>query len=57
MTKDVETKLSFFSLNKLGEIIKGHKNILPSFLKKNEVYKIFCKDYHCDDMLTKQADN
>lgn len=43
---DLDARLSFFSLNKLREIIKVHKDHLPIHSNKNVVYKIFCKD--CD---------
>jgi len=46
ITKDLDTKISYFSLNKLGSIIRGHKDILPNMSQKNVVYKILCKD--CD---------
>ena len=44
--KNLNTRLAFFSLNKLGRIIRVQKDALPSNLKKNVVYKIVCKD--CD---------
>jgi len=37
---------SYFSLNKLEYIIKGHKDALPMFCAKNVVYNISCND--CD---------
>jgi hypothetical protein len=46
ITKNLNVRLAFFSLNKLGRIIRVQKDALPSNLKKNVVYKIVCKD--CD---------
>jgi len=44
--KNLNVKLSFYSLNKLDRIIKAQKDRLPDYSKKNVVYKISCKD--CD---------
>ena len=44
--KNINVKLSFFSLNKLNKFIKVQKDILSKFSNKNVVYKIPCKD--CD---------
>jgi len=52
----INTKLAFFSLNKLGRIIKAQKDPLPMKCNKNVVYKISCKN--CDaTMLNKQRGN
>jgi len=45
-TKDLNVNLSYFSLNKLGYIIKEHKDILPNLSQKNVIYKLSCRD--CD---------
>jgi len=42
----LKSKLAFFSLNKLGRIIKAQKDTLPTDCNKNVVYKLSCKD--CD---------
>jgi len=42
----LKAKLVFFSLNKLGRITKGQKDILPTKCNKNIVYKLSCKN--CD---------
>ncbi|KYN13623.1 hypothetical protein ALC57_14185 [Trachymyrmex cornetzi] len=39
-------RVSFFSLNKLNQFIKVHKDPLNNELKRNVVYKINCRD--CD---------
>jgi len=44
--RGLDTRLSFYNLNKLGEIIKAHKDILPKLSNKNVVYKLCCKN--CD---------
>jgi len=41
ITKDFKANLAFFSLNKLGYIVK---DILPKSSQKNVVYKLSCKD-------------
>jgi len=33
-------------MNKLGRIIKAHKDFLPKTTKKNVLYKHNCKDYN-----------
>lgn len=43
---EIWMRLAFFNLNKLGGIIRAHKDILPNNSKKNVVYQIVCKD--CD---------
>jgi len=42
--KNLNIKLFFYnlSLNKLEEIIKAQKDLLPNYSKKNVVYKISC---------------
>jgi len=42
--KDLDTRISYYSLNKLGSIIKRHKDILPNTSKMNVVYKLNCVD-------------
>ncbi|XP_011858857.1 PREDICTED: uncharacterized protein LOC105556380 [Vollenhovia emeryi] len=44
--QDLNTSLSFTSMNKLSCVIKAYKDPLPKIAKKNVVYKISCKD--CD---------
>jgi len=44
LTKDLDTKISYYSLNKLNTIIKGHKDELPNMSKRNVVYKLACKN-------------
>jgi len=39
----LDTRLSFYNLNKLGGIIKAHKDILPKLSNKDVVYKLCCK--------------
>jgi len=39
ISKTYNTKLAFTSLNKLNNLIKGHKNILPREKRKNVVIK------------------
>jgi len=46
VTKDLDTKTSYYSLNKLGTIIKGQKDSIPKSLQTNLVYKLSCRD--CD---------
>jgi len=46
VTDDLDAKTSYFSLNKLGNIIKGQKDNIPKLLQTNLVYKLACKD--CD---------
>jgi len=41
----IKSKLVFFSLNKLGKIIKAQKDILSPGFNKNIIYKFSCKDY------------
>jgi len=41
--KDMEARISY-STNKLGTIIKGHKDSLPNSSQMNVVYKLNCKD-------------
>jgi len=49
----LKTKLAFFSLNKLGRIIKVQKDILPIKCNKNIVYKLSCKN--CDAIYVGQT--
>jgi len=44
--RDLNARLSFYSLNKLGGIVKAHKDILLKLSNKNVVYKLCCKN--CD---------
>jgi len=44
--RGLDTRLSFYNLNKFGGIIKAHKDILPKLLNKDVVYKLCCKN--CD---------
>jgi len=45
ITKEFDVNLSYFSLNKLEYIIKGHKDTLPNLSQKNVVYNCqSCKD-------------
>jgi len=53
ITKDLEASLLYYSLNKLGNIIRPHKNRLPVQHHKNVVYKIVCKD--CDAFYVRQT--
>jgi len=53
ISSGLKSKLAFFSLNKLGRIIKAQKNTLPTECKKNVVYKLSCKD--CDDTYVGQT--
>jgi len=46
IVKNLNIKLSFYSLNKLEGIIKAQKDCLFNYSKKNVVYKISCND--CD---------
>ena len=46
ITRDLNLRLSYRSLNKLNGLIKTHKDTLPNLNKKNVVYKINCSD--CD---------
>jgi len=43
IAKMIKSKIAFFSLNKLGRIIKAQKNPLPIGHNKN-VYKLCCKN-------------
>jgi len=44
LTKDLDARISYYSLNKLNTMIKGHKNRVPNMLRTNVVYKLSCKD-------------
>jgi len=46
ITKNLKTKMAFFSLHKLGRMIKAQKDALPIGHNKNVVYKLNCKN--CD---------
>jgi len=46
IAKDIDSRLTFYSVNKLGRFIKVHKDPLQNTSKRNVVYKILCKD--CD---------
>jgi predicted GIY-YIG superfamily endonuclease len=46
VTKDLNMRISYQSLNKLSRFIKVHKDPLPDSSKRNVVYKINCKS--CD---------
>jgi len=37
-------RITYFSLNRLKNIIKGHKDTFPITKTKNVIYKISCKD-------------
>jgi len=54
--KDTISVISFYNMNKLGNIIRAQKkDPLPANCKKNVVYKISCKDW-CD-LSDKSEDN
>jgi len=42
----LKAKLAFFSLHKLGRIVRVQKDSLPTRYNKNIVYKLVCKN--CD---------
>ncbi|EFN72003.1 hypothetical protein EAG_06100, partial [Camponotus floridanus] len=44
--KDTNTRLSYYSLNKLNTIIRAHKDVIPKVSNTNVVYKIECGN--CD---------
>jgi len=44
--KNMNIRLSYFSLNKLKKFIRAHKDNIPSECKNNVVYKINCSE--CD---------
>jgi len=46
VTKDLEASISYYSMNKLSNIIRPQKDPLPKQHHRNVVYKISCKD--CD---------
>lgn len=46
ITKDLNVKLSYRSLNKMNSFIKVHKDSCPLSSRQNVVYRINCKD--CD---------
>jgi len=46
LTEDLDKKTSFYSLNKLKNIIKGQKDNIPKLSQTNLVYKLSCRD--CD---------
>jgi len=49
----LKSKLAFFSMNKLGRIIKAHKDVLSLSCNKNVVYKLECKN--CDSTYVGQT--
>jgi len=51
--RGLDTRLSFYSLNKLEGIIKAHKDILPKLSNKDVVYKLCCKN--CDASYIEQT--
>jgi len=53
IAQGIESKLSYFSLNKLDRIIKSQKDSLPLSCNKNVVYKLSCKD--CDSTYVGQT--
>jgi len=44
LTNILNKKLAYFSLNKLGWIVRPQKDNLPIVSNKNVVYKLSCKD-------------
>jgi len=46
IVKIIKSRLAFFSVNKLGKIIRAHKGPLQLDSNKNVVYKLSCKN--CD---------
>jgi len=42
----IKAKLAFFSVNKLGRVIRAQKDLLPIGFNKNIIYKLNCKN--CD---------
>jgi len=44
ITKDLNTKISYYSFNKLGTIIKGHKDNVPNLSQMNMIYRLSCKN-------------
>jgi len=46
IANNLKMKLAFFSLNKLGRMIKAQKDDIPIGCNKNVVYKLECKN--CD---------
>jgi len=44
LTNDLDAQTSYYSLNKLGMIIKGQKDRVPNMSQMNVVYKLSCKD-------------
>ena len=56
LTKDLDVKISYFSLNKMRNYIKTHKDVRPKTTHSNVVYKINCNN--CDaSYVAKQVDN
>jgi len=49
----IESKLAYFSLNKLDRIIKSQKDCLPLGYNKNVIYELSCKD--CDSTYVGQT--
>jgi len=54
--EEFDVNLSYFSLNKLEYIIKGHKDTLPNLSQKNGVYNCHVKTA-MQFMSDKQAEN
>ena len=44
ITKDLNVRISYFSLNKLNRYIKVHKDLLCDPSQSNVVYRINCED-------------
>src|SRR5436190_18793427 len=46
ITKGIDVRISYFSLNKINNIVRTHKDALPHMSRSNIVYKINCNN--CD---------
>jgi len=53
----LEIKLAFFSLYKLGRLIRAQKDKLPIGHSKNVVYKLNCKDCSAAYILARQKED